>query len=197
MTAPRAVAITSLNQVEDKLRRNLNLAGDVGLQFAANMTPVVLAADATSPGNATYRGRRFAGNVTWNTPAAAWSIGFKAAESVVITDIHWASGGAAATEIVIQMTGPNTADPYTISTPFAPWAERLTGDTDYAPFLRSGLTEASVSIGATIATLVQNGAWTPNLAYDNPLMLTAGQKIVIRSPAVSLAARLNLYGYVF
>lgn len=53
-------AKSSLQSVEDRLRRLFNLAGTIGASFEPDIKPVVLAGDLDGPGYASFRGRHFA-----------------------------------------------------------------------------------------------------------------------------------------
>lgn len=192
MTAPRAVAITSLNQVEDKLRRNLNLAGDVGLQFAANMTPMVVAADATTIGNATFRGRRFAGAFTFNWLGPN-SVGFKAGADLVISRIQVQSTNAL--EYTLRLSTSADTDPYAMTTPFAPWSERLASLTDFAPLLRSAVGAAGTSLGVLVHTWF--GTANGKESMDDPIMMEVGDKLILNTTANPGTGYLSLYGYMY
>lgn len=50
-------AKTSLQQIEEKLRRLFGLAGTIGAEFVPETKPVVLAGDLDGPGVASFRGR--------------------------------------------------------------------------------------------------------------------------------------------
>lgn len=52
-------AKSSLQSVEDRLRRLYNLAGTIGATFVPEVKPVVLAGDLDGPGYASFRGRHF------------------------------------------------------------------------------------------------------------------------------------------
>lgn len=53
-------ARTSLQQVEERLRKLFNLAGNIGATFEPDIRPVILAGDLDGPGYASFRGRHFA-----------------------------------------------------------------------------------------------------------------------------------------
>lgn len=52
-------ARVALASLEDKLRRQLGLAGEIGARFEPILTPVLIAGDLREPGNAFFLGRHF------------------------------------------------------------------------------------------------------------------------------------------
>jgi hypothetical protein len=198
MTAPGGsrIAITSLNQVEDKLRRNLNLAGDVGLQFGPDLKPVVISSDATTIGNATYRGRRFLGGVVIAGAGAAWSSAVKAADDLVIDGIRWNTTGVAGTHLNWRLSTGREADPYTISTPFAMWSERAQSVTDLAPLLISATPAAASTLGNIVWSASSS---SPNVAqlFDEPIFLAKGDRLVFQTTDTGNTYRVNFSGYIF
>lgn len=187
------LAITSLAQIEDKLRRALNLAGEVGLTFAPAAIPVVIAGNATDPGCATYRGRRFAGTKAPAASGAAASVALKAQENVVITQIaiHAAAAGVLG---FVRLASTDVAEPYAMATPFAPWTERKGPASDYAPVTTSVFWAADSTAGELVATT--SLAVGRNNMLEQPLMLTPGQFVIIRVSG-AVTAGFTFSGYVF
>lgn len=192
-TTGTRVAITSLAQIEDKLRRALNLAGDVGLQFRPDAIPVVIAGDATLPGNATYRGRRFAGSFAPAATGAAASIGIKALENIVITDLDMYAG-TAGINATVRLATTDVAEPYAMTTQWAPWTERAVVTTDFAPVARSVVWAATSSSGQIIAA---SGTIVGVISLlKEPVMLTTNQFLIVNLSG-AVTANVSMAGYVF
>jgi hypothetical protein len=191
-----ARAVTSLNQIEDKLRRSLDLVGDVGLQFTPSMDTVVVGADLTAIGNATYRGRRFAMSQTLaGAPPSSWAM--KATDEIVITSISMRNQTAAANILMqVNLALASTTDPYAINTAFAPWVERATSLSDFAPVLRSAVVGAAFGVGNTIYSAGTAGQ-NQELLITQPIFLNIGDKLGFTSSNWNGTWTFNLTGYVY
>lgn len=192
-----ARAIVSLAQIEDKLRRALGLVGEVNLNFAPDLRPVILAGDATAPGNATLRGRRFAAGVSFAASGAAWSVTIKAVADVVIT--RWSQTGCGAIGGTLRLVTADVADPYAVATLFAPWTERRASGNDFAPLARSAVPAAANSDGTAIASWTGLATAATQLEMiHQPVFLAAGQKLVMQSGnASTLTTDWIIEGYQF
>jgi hypothetical protein len=189
-----ARAITSLAQTEEKLRKALGLVSDVGLAFHPEaFTPIVVAADATAIGNASYRGRRFAGSVLI-AGGAAETRGFKATDAIVIERIV-SMTTTGSLQWTTRVAAALTADSFAMTTTFAPWTERPASDTDFAP-VGSGSTAAFVASGALISQgNTINGAQTEYLY--GPVLLLPGMKLYVTTSGALVNGSISIYGYVF
>lgn len=116
MTGPGGFfrAITSLANIEDRLRRSLGLVGEVGTSFSPDLKPIILADDATRPGMSTTRNRRFTVTLDCASVVVA-SHTIKALSSVIIDRIHVA-GVTAGVQVEICQLAPDQPDPYLIAT---------------------------------------------------------------------------------
>lgn len=123
-------AKTALAQIEEKLRRQLGLAGEIGAQFDPHLTPVLIAGDLREPGNAFFTGRHF--DVSFNAAgigSAAYSL--QPQQRVLLTQIT-VSAVAAAANCELYLNGGLGAASALVGT----WSERKTG-TDQVPILGS------------------------------------------------------------
>lgn len=134
-----AVAVTSLGTIEDRLRRALNLAGDVGAKFTPSAIPVVTTFDATIPGCATDRGKRFVLGIT-QLGAAINTTGFEARRDVVITSMRYVGTTALTTVITTRLIVPGTLADFamdvtggTITNYGCSWVERPASNNDTPP----------------------------------------------------------------
>lgn len=193
MTGP-ARAITSLGKIEDRLRPFLNLAGEVGLVWIPEMRPVVLAGDATSPGNNPLTLRRWSVSISLASAAAACYT-LKLNTAVVLTRVSGATSSGA--ELQLAYGAPDLADPgYAISITDAIWAERTLRDTDRAPILRSAQ-QADIAYGTRIVGGRITTSFNEFIGPDAGYHFEAGSKLHIRYNAALPDGFLNLYGYIY
>ena len=188
-------AITSLGQIEDKLRRALNLAGEVQLQFTPDATPVVIAGDATGPGNATYRGRRFSWGGTFSH-AAAGSVGFKAGDVVVITSMQFMNSTAGVV-LTTRLADSSIADPYAIATADISFTERPNSAGDVAPITRSVLPAAASAIGNVVSVRLSGSSNSLVEQLPMPIVLETGDKLIHNAAGATGNVALTIAGYVF
>ena len=191
-----ARAFTSLAQTEDRIRRSLNLVGDVGLTFGPEMTPVVIAGDATAIGSATYRGRRF----TYSTPNAISTVGaeswfIKALDNVVLTQIRMVATSGVGIRGFLGVIDAATADPAVTTTPFALWSERFATANDLAPLVRSSFNPGVLSAGFRISTFIVQNTNVLELLVQ-PFLLTPLQKLAISVQGVTTLDYV-ISGYVY
>ena len=99
-------AITALAQLEEKLRRQLGLAGEVGATFKPEMIPVLIAGDLREAGNAANQGRSFmwANGGTGFAGNAYQSVRFDA--DVLVTGITLMIGSGGAGFMQCWLTAP-------------------------------------------------------------------------------------------
>lgn len=161
-----ARAITSLGTIEDRLRRALNLAGEVNATFTPAAIPVVQAFDATQPGCATDRGKRFALGIT-QLGAAINTTGFEARRDVVITSMRYAGTTALATVISVRIIVPGTTADFamdatggTIVNYGCSWVERPASNADIPPIV-AGQSVGTFATGKRICCFPPQGTvWT-------------------------------------
>jgi len=195
VTGPRiATASTSLASVEDRLRRALNLAGDVSVRFNADLIPVVLAEDATRIGNATTRGRRFGVGSFMFAPAAAGTFAIKAGSPLVGKGFVYAR--AVNISLAVRLVNAATADPYAITTVSTPWLERGQSDSDFAPLLTSGNTLQADSVIGNVILSAQAEAAGQQFQFPE-VFLSTGDKLIFRAAGVMAAFSVNCNGYVY
>jgi hypothetical protein len=187
-------AVTALSQIEDRLRRYLDLVGEVNTQFAPNAIPVVIVGDASEPGNNLVSGRRFAGTVL-ATSAVASTVAIKFGQDAIIDGMEvWASTAGADISFHVAPADAG-ADPFAIATLFASWRELNTRTADRAPLFSS-----AVNAGAGLG----NGIWralvqTQNKrSFDAPMQVVAGTRIFLTTvnAAGIGAAHWNVWGRI-
>lgn len=190
-------ARTSLGQIEERLRRALGLAGNIGASFEPKLTPVIIAGDATAPGNPQFRGRRFNAS-TDETPGVTWCTGVKALAPIVITRIvgQPATTPGASSPLTLRFYPPTTADPVTFNrNTQAPFLERGISITDCAPVSMPAINTANVAGGIIIYDLFTGIVNTP-ITIDVSIMLDTDAKILLGGFGAA-RWKLNFAGYVF
>jgi hypothetical protein len=131
-------AVTALGGIEDRLRRYLKLVGEVGTSFTPAVAPIVLAGNATEPGNNLVQGRRWGGTMVL-TSAAASSLGIKFAQDCIVDgfDLYGSTAGA---DLSCRLAPPDAgADPFAIATLSCVWLELADRNADRAPIFNSAV----------------------------------------------------------
>lgn len=203
-----ARAITSLGTIEDRLRRALNLAGDVNAQFTPAAIPVIQAFDATIPGCATDRGKRFALGIT-QLGAAVNTTGFEARRDVVITSMRYAGTTALTTVISARILVPGTTADFamdatggTIVNYGSSWVERPASNNDLPPII-AGQSAGTFATGKRICCFPPQGTvWTEILKapffMEGPRAAGAtGTRITFTNNVIVANDFLVVEGYVF
>lgn len=202
MTGPLR-PLTSFGQIEDRLRRALNLVGDVGMSFSPAAIPVVSVMDATAPGNPTTRGRRFQDGVRLPNIAAASDVAlvYKAVSDVVITRVATSTLSAGVGHF-LQYVWKGVADPAVpLATQCCLFTERNASSQDYAPMVRSSTFVNFATVlndGKVISyQYPQNGYMVEHLTQ--PLFMEAGTKLYVTLAAIAGTANSTciLSGYVY
>ena len=185
-------AVTALGDIEERLRRCLNLTGVVGteLPYPLSVASVVVAADATTPGYNAARGRAFAYGTNGAPAAAASHAIWKASRRVWIEQFH--AGCTVAAVLEFGYLPPGTADPFTIATP-VPFIELAQSATDYSPVL-FGIN----TTGTAVAGKVQLGKMVLGASVGNSiplrLALEVGASFYINFPSLTGTIAGTVYG---
>lgn len=172
-------ARTSLGFVEDKLRRSLGLAGDIGTAFTPTLIPVSIADDSTRPGCNSLKGRRFAAGFSVGAVAAGQMAGFKVTQASIIHTLTLGATAAANGTINVLLQTPELADPAAavFSSILVPWSERRASNTDWAPVQIAN----NFAIGATVSTTqfvqIVGTAFDDHEIIRKPMHLEAGSRI--------------------
>lgn len=198
MTAPYRPTVSYSNIVE-RLRRAFGLVGDVPIDPRPDLTNVVNVADLTTPGHATYRGRRF---LHWGslTAAAANSyMGIKAADTVVIEEMVMTCSVAGVVTFSIMPAALADGAGWNWGTQIA-FCERILSVNDWAPLLRMNAFVAAppatqgISLGSIAFAASQN---TFNNVLQSPVVLQAGDRLMFTNVAVGPVVTFCCAGYVF
>lgn len=105
-----AIAITSLGDIEERLRNTLRLVGTVDTQFLPHAIPVVLCADATAPGQTrTGRGRRWMATAPLIAGPVRLLQKFRFSTPSVVTFYVTVTAIVGAT-VDVRLVAPGTAD---------------------------------------------------------------------------------------
>lgn len=179
MTAPGGgffKAITSLANIEDRLRRSLGLVGEVGTSFRPDIIPVVIADDATRPGMSTTRNRRFTVTLDCASAVVA-SQTIKALAPVIIDRIHVA-GVTAGVQVEICQLPPDQPDPYVIATTAGTFIDNVLQQSERPP-INSAVAVQPLSIVGVIAYSFRHQANSFN-TIETEWHLPTGARIHLR-----------------
>ncbi len=154
-------ARTALAQLEEKLRRQLGLAGEIGASFEPKLTPVVIAGDLREAGNAANQGRAFAWAFHGAVGGWANNTSLTAAADVYIDQIML--GNAGALQLVrCWITAPDQAPAVATPTICGSWTDRKRVGADQVPLffgngVLTGTAEADANriLTAALANAVQ------------------------------------------
>ena len=205
MTGPRATgfdrARQRLNDLENRLRRYLGLAGDIGASFLPTMTPVLIAGDLREPGIGDFRGRYF----NWQHESVATAAGFGhcvtfAADVIILSvELHSATGG----ECILFP--PGLGSPLTITRrPSGVWVDNNFA-TDAPPVADSGAgADQALAAGSPLNTVAIWHTNAPTTATQltqpltpRPMHLPAGSTLAFRAAGTSGFWRTGVYGRIF
>lgn len=188
-----AKATTSLQSMEDRLRRAFRLAGTIGTSFEPAAIPVVIAADARDPGNNFVQGRRWWGAYAVTNAAAGGSSGFKFGADGILDGFIWSGQNAAINIVATLLVDQSVADPYAMNTLGAAWAEIRNTQADRAP-VASAVGQA-IAAPAASPNLVQwlTTANTP-FVWQYPVQVRAGDRLFFANNAATGSSFLTLFG---
>lgn len=158
-------AKTALATLEEKLRRQLGLAGTIGASFAPELKPILIVGDLREPGNSFYRGRHFAYGTcqTAGAPNQYYTLRFE-----VDVIVRWAFQPLVAGINTVYLTVPNQAGGVVANQNCGTWIDRRTLTTDLVPLTQGTLgplTGTNFSITNTIAQ-VAGGTITPHVGPE-------------------------------
>lgn len=126
-------AKVALAALEEKLRRQLGLAGEIGAQFSPQLTPVLIAGDLREAGNASHKGRAF----TWAYagPAGAGFANFQSvrAEQDIRIDVLVLGNVGAMQVQRAWITAVDQAPAVAVTTLAGTWVDRKLIGTDQVP----------------------------------------------------------------
>lgn len=177
--ADRPRSSESLRDIEQRIKRALELRGSADLDLGKVVVPVVLVHDATGPGWRAQieRAVMFADR---QAPAALGHYFVKASSRPLAIDCIWAQS-TTATALRIAILNPGVADPTPIIQLNTRFVERGQGADDVSPVLTIFLDDAAF-YGFPIFF---GGASTALVTVETPgLVLEPGGKIVIQQADV-------------
>ena len=123
-------ARTALAQLEEKLRRQLGLAGEIGSRFEPILTPVIIAADLREAGNASNTGRAF--SYTHNAISGASGYFSVQPQADVRIDRIWI-GNSVNCQVTCWLSVPGQSPAVAVTTLSGTWVDRKTVATDQVP----------------------------------------------------------------
>jgi len=166
-------AKTALATLEEKLRRQLGLAGVIGAEFAPHLTPVMITTDLREPGNSFYRGRHFAVAQALNWGAGTDHVTVQFAVDVIVLGMRFMPG-AAGTNNAIYVTAPGQALPVAVTANCGVWIDRKTQAVDLVPISFGG----PAALAGTAGTIA-------NIVYASALLVEQVVPLTMYMPALS------------
>lgn len=170
-----AKARTALAQLEEKLRRQLGLAGEVGATFLPELTPVIIAADLREAGNASNTGRGWMLAIQPGGAGAVFSLRVEA--DVFVDRLYLGQVAGAAARHDVWLTVPGQAPAAAVLGALSgQWVDRKLVQGDQVPITVAtawlALTGTNVNDQNRIAAaaLTTSG----NIEFDLNMMLPAG-----------------------
>lgn len=168
-------AITSLAQLEEKLRRNLGLAGAIGAIFEPRLTPVIIAADLREAGNASNQGRAWAWSsrgATGNLWTVAGNISIVAVQDIRIDRIR--IGANAAGIITLWLTAPDQAPAIAPTALEGTWIDRKRIGGDQFPLNCTVVPGALTGTASSSQNIILHHPQSTPLEYLTNIMLPIG-----------------------
>lgn len=191
-----AKAKTALAQIEEKLRRQFNLAGEVGASLQPVITPVVITGDLREAGNSANQGRAFEYCfVGSNAAQQHFSV---RNEAEIFVDRIFMSVNAAG-QSACWLTVPGIAPAVAVTTLAGTWTDRKVISGDQVPLTQSA---AFAALAGTTDT-DQNRVCSGNLAgagilqFDVNIMLAAQSHLNFRLAGGGLTAVIGFRGRIW
>lgn len=201
-------ARTSLQSVEEKLRRLFNMAGTIGAEFAADIRPVVLAGNLGDPGLAAFRGRHWAWASAQLVTLANGCTGLRFGAESIVRGI-WCTGnfGAAMAPISVHLLDPQTqaATPaVTLNTVAGTWVDQRTLTVDNVPLFSTAGNTLVAGVLGTLVDLNRICAFGQLQAYQlahfgTGIHVPAGSAIVFNGNTITAGNtfHVGMYGEIF
>lgn len=186
-----AKARTALAQIEEKLRRQFGLAGEVGASLQPVITPVVITGDLRDAGNAANQGRAFAWNYLGPLGAGFATFMSVRMEQDVFIDTLLLGFNGAAQLVQAWLTIPGQAPAVAVTTLAGTWCDRKLIAGDQVP-LTQGVPGALTGTNVTDQNRIA-GAVLTNATLIIPVntMLPAGSALNFTSGGVGAIAGLS------
>lgn len=188
-----------LNDLEDRLRRWLSLAGDIGATFTPAMSPVVVAGDLREPGLHDFRGRYFSYHHEFQVIAAPnVDVAVQFAVDVVIDSVECESSAAMTAQGQVVYLPPGVSPGIAVTRPCGVWMENLMTTTDAPPMMDSGANYLNSTMVPSVLNVVHQ--WGLNAPQRGPIPLQlhmpAGSSLVFEGLTGGTIA-FGLAGHVF
>lgn len=198
-------AKTSLQSVEDRLRRLFNLAGTIGASFEPAIKPVVLAGDLDGPGYASFRGRHWSLVSPAMGPNAlandTYSMLFPVDVVVYGVGLTGIAANSVAACYVIEPEAVTAAMLATLTAAAGTWDDNKSKSADPTPFFDSGGRAVNAAISAlytntrrltgwaNVANATSERDW---VAQGGGMMLPAGSLLSWQLSGIQATVGFNL-----
>lgn len=190
-----AKARTALAAIEEKLRRQFGLAGEVGATLTPDIIPVVITGDLREAGNAANQGRAFQWCFT-GTPGANGFFSLQPQADVRIDQV-WASSSIAA-QFDAWLSVPGQAPAVAVATLAGTWVDRKLIAGDQVPLTQGvfgALTGTNVSDqNRIVGTNIVAGA---RETWDLNIMVPATSTLNFRVVGAAAIAYIGLRGRIW
>lgn len=186
-------AKTALATLEEKLRRQLGLAGVIGAGFEPALKPVLVTGDLREPGNSFYRGRHFSWGRCESIAAPNQYGTLRFEVDVIVTG--WYFQPTVAGVSTVYLTVPNQAGAVVPTQNCGSWTDRRTNVTDLVPLTNGAmgaLTGTNFSVTNIIAQI--NGGASAAIGGP-PMYIPAGGAINWNVQAAGFYA-MNVWGRI-
>jgi len=149
-------AKVSLQQVEEKLRKFLGLAGNIGATFDPNVTPTLSIGSTDDPGYASFRGRKFIwiSNTMLASSPANGVIGVRFAVPVILRGLMVAgiTAGAGNPYVSAHLLTPDVV-PLTLATNAGSWCDQKASQVDVPPLYSTAA--GAMTVATNLPALAQ------------------------------------------
>lgn len=193
-------ATTSLASLEQKLRRQLGLAGEIGASFKPEMIPVIIAGDTREPGNsAGFTGRSFA--VAFNGAGGGANLFFswRADAPLLIEGIHM-DIAAAGHSAIWYLSRPGATPGVVASVQTGTYVDDKQTD-EFVPILRSagagaGFGPLTGTAGTDLTTFFAISGIFSKVAPVK-MMLPVGSHINVQVTGAGVNLAMGFYGRIW
>lgn len=173
--------LTSLQNIEERIRKLFGTAGDIGASFSPNLSISLDGGSLTEPGSQTFRGKHW-GCVFQLFGNIANSAGIKPSVAVIVDGFEFYDA-AGARQLRVRYTPPGGADPIAMGGNLTFWREQVAAVADVPPFATNAAVIGSTSTGTLmwVSNSSVNAIMAPSKPYK--IHLPAGSRLTFTNEA--------------
>lgn len=189
----------ALNVLEEKLRREYGLVGEIAALLDATLRPVIIAGDLSDPGHAVARGRAWAWSYAiGSTPVGVNVFTLLFGEDVLVEGaLVGLQTAGAATAVSLYQTVSGQAIPIAVTQNSGTWRDRRTSAADVPPIQTPAAFNALTGTAETESARIFYADRASPVVYPIKIHVPAGNTLTWRSAGAQTGITLNLWGRIW